>query len=379
MWLSARDIGAPTIVEYDSQGNPIVVPNPVAQASRGDVYGGLLTLHLPKKWQWQSEYAWSYDDTNLSDPTVKTLFGRAWRTGLSGTAGKVALSADFRDLSASFGNPANPSLTQSSNPDLRGLDASASAPTKAGTFAVNYSFLQNNVQSATAAELDLNTATETWSKPLGARTNLSVSSTQSITKTGNVPAALQGQPPSQNGSADQRDLSGNVTVSRQVGMVSLNVGGTRDWLRNNIQPSAGAITSSISGGANLVTKGFFQCNTQVNVSWVAADPVAIGDTRNISVYVEPAMVWKGPGLQISPLLTVVQAQSQLANGTFTSNTFSGQYGGRLAWTLPGWLKTSTLSAQGSYNQNHDNVNHIDTATTQLVAIWTFAWGHKKTF
>ena len=379
MWLSARDIGAPTIVEYDSQGNPIVVPNPVAQASRGDVYGGLLTLHLPKKWQWQSEYAWSYDDTNLSDPTVKTLFGRAWRTGLSGTAGKVALSADFRDLSANFGNPANPSLTQSSNPDLRGLDASASAPTKAGTFAVNYSFLQNNVQSATAAELDLNTATETWSKPLGARTNLSVSSTQSITKTGNVPAALQGQPPSQNGSADQRDLSGNVTVSRQVGMVSLNVGGTRDWLRNNIQPSAGAITSSISGGANLVTKGFFQCNTQVNVSWVAADPVAIGDTRNISVYVEPAMVWKGPGLQISPLLTVVQAQSQLANGTFTSNTFSGQYGGRLAWTLPGWLKTSTLSAQGSYNQNHDNVNHIDTATTQLVAIWTFAWGHKKTF
>ncbi len=379
MWLSARDIGAPTIVEYDSEGNPIVVPNPVAQASRGDVYGGLLTFHLPKNWQWQSEYAWSYDDANLSDPTVKTLFGRAWRSSISGSAGKVALSADFRDLSANFGNPANPSLTQSSNPDLRGVDASASAPTKAGTFAVTYSFLQNNVQSATAVELDLNTATETWSKPLGAKTNLSVSSTQSITKTGNVPLALQGQPPSQNGSADQRDVSGNVTVSRQVGMVSLNVGGTRDWLRNNIQPSAGAITSSISAGANLVTKGFFQCNTQVNVSWVAADPVAIGDTRNISVYVQPSLAWKAPGLQISPLLSVVQAESQLASGTFTSNTLSGQYGGRLAWTLPGWLKTSTLSAQGSYNQNHDNVNHIDTASTQLVAIWTFAWGHKKTF
>lgn len=80
MWLSARDIGAPTIVEFDSEGNPIVVPNPVAQASRGDVYGGLLTFHLPKNWQWQSEYAWSYDDANLTDPTVKTLFGRAWRT-----------------------------------------------------------------------------------------------------------------------------------------------------------------------------------------------------------------------------------------------------------------------------------------------------------
>ena len=379
MWLNARDIGAPTVVEYDSQGNPIVVPNPVAQASRGDVYGGLLTFHLPQKWQWQSEYAWSYDDANLSDPTVKTLFGRAWRTGLSGPVGKAALSVDFRDLSANFGNPANPSLTQASNPDLRGVDASANAPTKVGTFALTYSFLQNNVQSTTAVELDLNTATETWSKPLGAKTNLSVSSTQSITKTGNIPAALQGQPPSQNGSADQRDVSGNITVSHEVGMVSLNVGGTRDWLRNNIQPSAGAITSSISAGANLVTKGFFQCNTQVNVSWVAADPVAIGDTRNISVYVQPALAWKTPGLQISPLLSVVEAQSQLAGGTFTSNTFTGQYGGRLAWTLPGWLKTSTLSAQGSYNQNHDNVNHIDTASTQLVAIWTFAWGHKKTF
>ena len=77
-------------------------------------------------------------------------------------------------------------------------------------------------------------------------------------------------------------------------MVSLNVGGTRDWLRNNIQPSAGAITSSISAGANLVTKGFFQCNAQVNVSWVAADPVVIGDTRNISVYVQPALAWKRP-------------------------------------------------------------------------------------
>lgn len=296
-----------------------------------------------------------------------------------GSAGKVALSADFRDLSTNFGNPANPSLTQSSNPDLRGVDASASAPTKAGTFGATYSFLQNNVQSATAVELDLNTVTETWSKPLGAKTNLSVGSTQSITKTGNVPPALQGQPPSQNGSADQRDISGNLNVSHQVGMVSLNVGGTRDWLRNNIQPSAVAITSSISAGANLVTKGFFQCNSQVNVSWVAADPVVIGDTRNISVSVQPSLAWKRPGLQISPLVSIVQAESQLASGTFTSNTLSGQYGGRLAWTLPGWLNTSTLSAQGSYNQNHDNVNHVDTATTQLVAIWTFAWGHKKTF
>jgi hypothetical protein len=379
MWLGARDVGAPTVVEFDSQGNPIVVPNPVASASRGDVYGGLLNLHLGKKWQWQSEYAWSYDNANLSDPTSKTLFGRAWRSGISGTAGKAALSVSFRDLSSNFGNPANPSLTQSSNPNLRGVDASANAPTKAGTFALTYSFLQNNVQPVTTPELDLNTFTETWSKPLGAKTNLSVSSNQSITETGTIPAALQGEPASQNGSADQRDVSGNVTLTRNVGMVSLNAGANRDWLRNNIQAGAGAITSSISLGANLVTKSFFQCNAQANFNWVAADPVAIGDTRNISIYVQPAFVWKHPSMQLSPLISVVQGRTLLASGVFTSNTLTGQYGGRLAWTLPGWLKTSTLSAQGSYNQNRDDVNHTNTPTTQLVAIWTYTLAHKRTF
>ena len=74
MWLGARDIGSPTVVEYDSLGNPIVVPNPVAQKSRGDVYGGLLNLHLGKKWKWQSEYAWSYDNANVSDPTFDNAF-----------------------------------------------------------------------------------------------------------------------------------------------------------------------------------------------------------------------------------------------------------------------------------------------------------------
>lgn len=110
-----------------------------------------------------------------------------------------------------------------------------------------------------------------------------------------------------------------------------------------------------------------------------ADPVAIGGTRTISVYLQPAMVWKHTGLQLSPLISVAQAQTQLASGTFTANTLTGQYGGRLAWTMPRWLKFSTLSAQGTYNQSRDDVNHTNTPTTQLVAIWTAALGRKKTF
>ncbi len=379
MWLGARDIGAPTTVEYDSQGNPIIVPNPVAAKSRGDVYGGLLNVHLGQRWRWSSEYAWSYDNANVTDPTSKTLFGRAWRSGISGNPRKAAVSVTFRDLSQNFGNPANPSLTQASNPDLRGVDASASESTKAGTFALTYSFLQNNVHSVTTAELDLNTFSETWSKPFGAKTSLSIGSNQSLTETGTIPAALRGLPPSQNGSADQRDVSGNVTLSRQVGLVSMTVGGNRDWLRDNLQPSAGAITSSISVGANLVTQGFFQCNTQANFSWVAADPVSIGTTRTISLYVQPAMTWKQPNVQVSPLLSVVQGQTVLAGGSMTSDTLTGQYGGRLSWTLPAWLKTSTLAVQGSYNDNRDNLAHTDLQSTQLVGIWTFNLAHKKTF
>jgi hypothetical protein len=366
-------------VEYDSSGNPIVVPNPVASASRGDVYGGLLNLHLGKKWQWTSEYAWSYDNADITDPTSTTLFGRAWRSGISGSPGKANLSVAFRDLSANFGNPANPSLTQASNPNLRGVDASASSPTKIGTFAVTYSFMQNNVNPTTTAELDLNSATETWTKAFGPKTSLTIGSNQSITETGTIPAALQSLPPTQNGSADQRDVSGNATLSRQVGMVSLSAGGTRDWLRNNIQPSAGAITSSLQFGANFATKGFFQINTQANFNWVAADPVAIGTTRNISVNVQPAFVWKQPTVQLSPVISVVQGWTLLASGVFTSNTLTGQYGGRFQWTLPKWLKTSTLAVQGSYNQNRDDVAHTDLPTTQLIGIWTFNLSHKKTF
>jgi hypothetical protein len=376
MWLGARDIGAPTVVEYDAQGNPIVVPNPVAAKSRGDVYGALLNIHLSEKWRWSSEYAWSYDDANLNDPTAKTLFGRAWRTGISGTSGKANVSVAFRDLSPNFGNPANPSLTQSSNPDLRGLDASANDPTKGGTFALTYSFLQNNVNSTTTAELNLNSFSETWSKPLGKSTNLSIGANQSVTKTRTIPAAL---PPDQNGSADQRDVSGYINLTRQVGMIALSAGANRDWLRNNLQSSAGAITSSASLGANLATKGIFQCNSQLNLSWVAADPANIGETRNISLNLQPSLVWKQPSLQVAPLISVVQARTQLASGTATSDTLTGQYGGRLAWTLPGRFKTNIFSVQGSYNQNRDDVNHTNTPNTQLIAIWTYTWAHKRTF
>jgi hypothetical protein len=379
MWLSAEDIGAPTTVGYDSMGNPIILPNPIAPKSAGDVYGSLLNLHLFKKWLWSSEYAFSRDNANISDPTSTREFGRAWRTGISGNPGKTNINVAYRDVSANFGNPANPSLTQDSQPDLRGVDSAISqTTTKAGTFGVTYSFLANNVKPSTSDELFLHSFDETWTKPFGASTNVVLDARQSLTKTGTVPASLHGLPPEQTGAQDMRDVSGNLILSRQIGKVTISGGATRDWSRNTLFPATDTITSSLNGGTNLVTSGFFQLNGQINVNWIAADGATVGTTRTITVYVQPAFVWKKPAMQVSPLISFTQGRTLLSSGTLTSDTLTGQYGGRFTWTLPGVMKFNTLSAQGSYNQSQNNVMGINQPSTQLLVLWTATWGHKRT-
>jgi len=159
----------------------------------------------------------------------------------------------------------------------------------------------------------------------------------------------------------------------------MSAGATRDWNHNDLFPEASTITSSLNVGANLVTRGIFQLNSQVNANWVAADGLTVGTTRNITVYVQPAFNWKKPALQVSPLVTLTKGRTILANGMLTSDTLTGQYGGRIAWTLPGVLKFSTFSAQGNYNQNRNNIMSIDQRTTQLLVLWTATWGHKHTF
>jgi hypothetical protein len=379
MWLSAQDTGAATAVGFDSMGNPIILPNPVASEARGDVYGALLNLHLTQKWLLSSEYAFSRENPNTADPTSRSEFGRAWRTGISGQTGKTNMNVAYRDVSENFGNPANPSLTQSSQPNLRGVDSGITETTHAGTFGLTYTFLENNVHPTTTAELLMHNFDETWSKQVDPKTNLVVDARQSLTQTGSVPASLMGQPPEQTGAQDQRDISGNLNLSRQVGTTTLTAGGTRDWNHNNLFPSADTITSSLNFGTNWVTKGFFQLNSQVSANWVAADGMTTGTTRNITLYVQPAFVWKKPTLNISPLLSIMKGRTILANGSLTSDTLTGQYGGRISWTLPGVLKFSTFSAQGSYNQNRNNIMGFDQRSTQLLVLWTATWGHKRTF
>ncbi|MGA3162523.1 MAG: IPT/TIG domain-containing protein [Terracidiphilus sp.] len=363
MWLNVTDVG--------------VTSGPSAS---GDVYGGLMNIQLSKQWKWTSEYAVSHDNLNTAVATSTREFGRAWRTGITGQRGKTTASVAYHDESSNFGNPANPGLTPSSTPNVRGVNGAITQATKkAGTFGLNYTLLQNNVRPTTSDELLLNTFEETWSKPLDKKTNLSLDVRQSLTETGTVPAALISMAPAATGAQDMRDLSGSINLSHKVGSTTLTLGGQRDWLHNTLFPANSTITSSLNAGANLVTKGHFQLNTQASVNWMAANGLTAGDSRNVSVNVQPTLAWKKPAVQLSPLITVAQGETRLASGTLTSDTLTGQYGGRATWTLPGRMKFSTLSAQGSYNQNRNTVTGLNQPTTQLLALWTANWSHKHTF
>ncbi len=202
MWLSGDDIG---------------VPN-----STGDVYGGLLNIHIKQKWLISSEYAVSHDNPDTSSSASTRAFGRAWRAGVSGQPGRTNLSLAYHDVSANFGNPTNPGLTPNGQPNVRGVDSAITQTAKAGTFGLTYTFLANNVKPTTSDELLLNTFDESWSRPFGTKTNVAVDARQSLTSTGTVPAALVGLSPSVTGAQDTRDLSGSINLSRQ--------GAQRDYL-----------------------------------------------------------------------------------------------------------------------------------------------------
>jgi len=361
MWLNVADIG--------------VISGPSAS---GDVYGAMLNIHLTQKWLWSSEYAVSHDNPNTASAASTREFGRAWRTGVSGQPGKTNVNISYRDVSANFGNPSNPGLTPNSQPNVRGVNSAITQTTIAGTFGLNYTFLANNVHPTVSDELLLNTFDETWSKPVDVKTSLALDVRQSLTQTGTVPLALQAMPAAVTGAQDVRDLSGNINLRRQAGTVTISAGGQRDWNHNTLFPASSTITSSLNVGSNLVTRGFFQLNSQASVNWVAANGLAVGTSRSVSINVQPALVWKRPSMQLSPLITVTQGQTVLSNGTRTSNTFMGQYGGRIAWTLPGVMKCSALSAQGSYNQNRNTVISLNQPSTQLLVLWTATWGHKHT-
>jgi hypothetical protein len=381
MWLSAKDVGSPTTVKYDPQGNPIVSANPFITPAAGDAYGGLLVIHLNPQWQWASEYAWSYDNANTQAPGAQRLFGRAWRTGVTGTIRRATLNIIYRDVGPNFGSPANPSLSALSNPDRRGVDASVSDPTRIGTISLGYSFLQSNINDVNLPEQMLHNFTEVWSKPLNPTTVISLNSHQTLTLTGTVPAAVLLLPADQQKllEPDQRDVGANLSVTHQVSKVLLSLGGSRDWFRNNSLTGQNLITSSVLVGANWSGPAFFQLNSNFSVNWVAGDKTTVGGTRSISGYVQPTFIWQRANFQVAPLISVNTIRTELTMGMLTNDTLTGQYGGRVSWTMPSHLKFSTLSMEGDLTNSRNNLTNTEVRDVKVLGVWTLVWGRKIGF
>jgi len=366
MWLSAHDNS------LASAADTLSVPG------GGDLYGGLLLVHLAPKWLWTSEYAWGIHDTIDSGTLVRDS-GRAARTNIAGTSGPFAMNVSYIDVTPNFASPTDPTLSPNSTPDRRGPSGTFVFTTRAGTFSLGDTYLQSNFNRANFAEQEMNSAVESWSKSINKITVLTLAAHETLTYTGDVPPAVEALPSDEKIAleADQRDVGVNLSVTRQVAKTaSLTFSGARDWFRNNLISNANAITSSLVVGTSWVARPFLQLNGNVSFNWVAGAGSTVGTTRNFSGFLQPTLTWKRIGLQLQPVASINQTRTMLVGDILTSDLFSQQYGGRLSWTMPRKFKFSTLTLNGNYSDLKNPVVAYRQQGTTLYLLWTVSWGYK---
>src|SRR5262249_27511498 len=156
-------------------------------ARRGDIYGGLLQVHLGPQWLWSSEYSWSNNNPDFTAPGSPTLFGRAWRTGIAGSRWKTQFVFNYRDVGPNFSTPANPALTPFGTPGRRGIDALVARPFRVGTFTLTYQYLQSDLGQTVRPTLSLHNLSGAWTKNLTATTVASLQVHEIRTFTGENP------------------------------------------------------------------------------------------------------------------------------------------------------------------------------------------------
>jgi len=177
--------------------------------------------------------------------------------------------------------------------------------------------------------------------------------------------------------ADQRDTGAAVTATRQVGRASLNLTGSRDWSRNNLNSAADVITSSAQVGENWMLSNFFQISSSFGINWTAAEKSTVGTTRALTGHFQPAFSWRRSGLQLAPVVSFNQTRTELLTGVLTNQLNTGQYGGRISWTMPGQFKFSTLSFEGNFNRNKSLLTGADLSDKALLLVWTLSWARQQ--
>ncbi len=386
MWLNARDEGIPTTVafdpfgqplQFDQFGSPVLTPAPMATASSGDIYGGLLRVNLWRNWVWTSEYSWSYNHVAIADPSSLRRFGRGWKSGVQGSVWNAALTFHFHDVGPNFGSPANPGLTAASTPDRRGLDASVSRPFKIGSFTLGYQFLQNNLRNATLPGLDLHNLTFTWTRTFQTHTAVSLQLHETRTQPGSKPAAFLALPPDQQFVmlADTRTAGFTGNVMQSLGRLSITITGARDWFRNRLVSGQNVITSAINSTADWNASQVFRLQSNVGINFVNNNPLTVGATRVITTFIQPMLMWPSRGLQFSTTFSGSKSNGQLKSGSVLADQWTVQYAGRLSWQMPGHFKFSTLALEAGQTRVRDVLFGTDRTDPRVFLIWNLTWGY----
>lgn len=360
MSLDARDVGTPVVAS-------------LATAGAGHAEGVLLALHLPQAWVWISEYAIAHNNLDTLLPSSPELFGRAWRSAITGNLRKTALSLGYHDVSADYATPINPSLSPGSNGGRRSLDVSATSPTSIGNFTLGYNFAQSDVRRRDRPGQSMHNVTWNWSKSVTATTEITFGGLDTHTRSGKFPSS----PPSVALEVDQSQIRFNTSVTQRAGAMTFVVTGSREWSRDQVLDKQNVITSAIDLSANGRVTSFFQLNSTFSVNWTAGEPFSAGATRTITTYIQPMFTWQRTSLSITPLVSVTKTTTLLGRSQLTADTLAGNYGGRLSWQMPGQLKFSTLGVDAGWTRSRDGLIGADVTAPRVLVLWTLVGGLSK--
>jgi hypothetical protein len=399
MWMGSRDVGTPSTVLANNNGPvpnsnsfPTTVVDQQASPGAADVYGGLLKLHLPSNFALTSEYAVSYNNPNTVPPTFpnltpipehgpvtctfspqlisppgtippaipetcgvgpggKRLFGRAWRTALSGKWRKTTVNVTYRDVSPNFSTPVNPGITPYSSPDRKGLDSSVTQGTPFGDFNVAYQYVESLTAMQDRPTTLLHNLTWGWKKGFKSKTQFSIRGHEVRTTNGKMPAALQGvDVPTltlEGILVDQRDVGFNASILQQVRSLTLTATASRDWFRNRLIAQQNSIVTGTQFGAVWRRQSFFQLQSNASANWTVRDKTTLGGTRILSLYLMPMFMSQHTGLSLTPLASITQTKGSLGSGVLTTDLLTSQLGGRLSLRLPAKLRRAIFSLQGA--------------------------------
>ncbi|HWQ33948.1 MAG TPA: hypothetical protein VNQ79_13945 [Blastocatellia bacterium] len=360
-------------IGFDAAGNPEQVMDTLAQPRAGDAFGALMIVRLGQQWVWTSEYSVASNNLNRLSAESARRSGRAWRTNLTGMWRGFNVNATFRDVSPNFASPASASLAQSGTSDRRGVDAAVSRDTRLGSFNLTYQFLESDFRLTDKAHLALHNFNFNWTKNLTRSTMLTIGGNETRTLTAN-----RDNPLITEGRADQRRIGFTTSITQTVKTLMLTVGGSRNWFRDRLNDKAGNIVSALTLSGVWNARTWFQLNSNVSLNWTAGEKFSVGGSRIITVYLQPNFIWPRAGITVTPLITLNQMTNLLGSGVLTADTLMTQSGGRVSWQLPGRLRFSTFSFEGSLTRTRDGLHGTTILTPRLLFLWTLVRAGNRT-